>query len=76
MDDASPPKPSLSPRQIECLRRVSEGETSCEIGRRLEISTRTVEQYIGDACLKLQARSRSHAVARALALGLIEPPRR
>ncbi len=68
-----PPAPRLSPRQVECLQWVSEGETSGEIGRRLRISARTVEQYVAEACLRLDARSRAQAVARAIALGLILP---
>ena len=71
---ASPSASPLSPRQVECLRWVSEGETSPEIGRRLGLSPRTVEQYIGEACQRLQARSRAHAVARAIALGLVRNP--
>jgi len=63
----------LSPRQVEVLRWVSEGETSSEIGRRLSISPRTVEDYVGEACQRLDARSRAQAVARAVALGLITP---
>jgi DNA-binding CsgD family transcriptional regulator len=63
--------PTLSPRQAECLRWVSEGETSGEIGRRLALSPRTVEQHIWEACERLDARTRAQAVARALALGLL-----
>jgi DNA-binding CsgD family transcriptional regulator len=61
----------LSPRQVECLRWVSRGETSGEIGRRLKLSPRTVEEYVSEACQRLQARSRAHAVARAIELGLL-----
>lgn len=65
----------LSPRQVECLRWVSEGETSSQIGRRLSLSPRTVEEYVGEACQRLDARSRAQAVARAIALGLLSPGR-
>ncbi len=61
----------LSPRQIECLKLVSNGNTSAEIADILDISPRTVDQYIADACARLGARNRTQAVAKAINLGLI-----
>ncbi len=63
----------LSPRQSACLHLAAQGLTSQEIGERLGISFRTVDQYIGEACERLGVRSRIHAVARAFALGLLTP---
>jgi len=45
--------------------------TSQQIGERLGISFRTVDQYIGEACERLGVKSRIHAVARALSLGIL-----
>jgi DNA-binding CsgD family transcriptional regulator len=61
----------LSPRQIECLRLAAEGKTSSEIAAALGISSRTVDQYVGEACERLNVRNRIQAVAKALTLGLL-----
>ncbi|WP_225771225.1 helix-turn-helix transcriptional regulator [Inquilinus sp. Marseille-Q2685] len=61
----------LSPRERECLARVARGATSKGIARQLELSAYTVDEHIGSAMRKLQASSRSEAVATALALGLL-----
>lgn len=62
----------LSAREKECLRWVGAGLESKGIAHRLAISTRTVEHHIANAIAKLGANSRSHAVAKALILNLIE----
>ena len=66
----------LSPRQIECLRLAAAGKTSSEIAIMLGISSRTVDQYVGEACERLKVRNRIQAVAKALTLGLLSeaPP--
>ena len=61
----------LSPRQIECLRLAAAGKTSSEIAVALGISSRTVDQYVGEACERLKVRNRVQAVAKALTLGLL-----
>ena len=63
----------LSPRQHDCLERVAQGETSSQIATALDLSVRTVDQYIAQACLRLGVRRRASAVARAVRLGLIAP---
>ena len=63
--------PQLSPRQIECLRLAAAGKTSSEIAAALGISSRTVDQYVGEACERLNVRNRVQAVAKALTLGLL-----
>lgn len=65
------PVKALSPRQVECLRRIAAGETSNEIATALGLSTRTIDHYISNACSRLGVRSRSQAVARAIGLGVI-----
>lgn len=44
----------LSPRQIECLRLAAEGQTSVEIAVNLGLSSRTVDQYVGDPATRLK----------------------
>ena len=63
--------PQLSPRQIECLRLAAAGKTSTEIAAALGISSRTVDQYVGEACERLKVRNRVQAVAKALMLGIL-----
>lgn len=66
----------LSPRQIECLRLAAAGQTSVEIAAALGLSSRTVDQYVGEACERLKVRNRVQAVAKAVKLGLFSdsPP--
>lgn len=61
----------LSPRQIECTRLLAQGCTSTMIGRRLELSVHTVNQYIAEACARLNVRNRTQLVAEAIRLGLL-----
>lgn len=61
----------LTKRQRECLDLVRKGKTSLQIGAELGLSYRTVDQYIGEAARRLQARNRAQAVAEAVARGEI-----
>lgn len=61
----------LSEREREVLRWTAEGKTTWETSRILGISARTVTYHIATASQRLKAGSRTHAVARALALGEI-----
>lgn len=63
----------LSARERECLLWVSRGLCSREIALRANLSARTVDFHLANAMGKLEVATRSHAVARALALGLLEP---
>ncbi len=65
------PEP-LSPRQLECLKRIAAGETSARIAASLGLSHRTVDHYVALACAKLGVRTRAQAVARVIALEMIE----
>lgn len=62
---------ALSPRQLACLQLAASGLSAPEIGARLGISPRTVNQHISEACERLGVRTRIHAVARAVQLKLI-----
>ncbi len=62
---------SLSSREIECLKWASVGLLTKEIAFRLSLSDKTVEFHLRNATKRLNARNRTHAVARALVYGLI-----
>lgn len=64
---------SLSPREIECLALAAHGKTLDEIATVLALSERTVRFHLGNACEKLGAVNRVHAIARASYLGLLGP---
>jgi DNA-binding NarL/FixJ family response regulator len=63
-------KPRLTPRESEVLAYVADGLSHEEIGQRLSISPETVRTHVRKACERLNARTRTHAVATALRLGL------
>lgn len=63
---------SLTPRELEVLRFMSEGLTMASIAKRLGISPRTVETHATKLYRKLLVKSRLQAVARGVSLGLID----
>jgi DNA-binding CsgD family transcriptional regulator len=63
---------ALSPRERECLLWVSRGLSSKETALRIDLSPKTVDFHVANAIDKLGVATRSHAVARALTLGLLE----
>ncbi len=65
---------SLSGRERDVLQWAGAGKTTDEIAQILGISERTVRVYLDTSRYKLTATNRTHAVARALGLGLIHPP--
>jgi DNA-binding CsgD family transcriptional regulator len=65
---------SLSHRERDVLQLAGAGKTTDEIAHILGISERTVRVYLDTSRHKLNAANRTHAVARALGLGLIHPP--
>lgn len=54
----------LSERQRDCLRLAARGLTSAEIGRRMGLSPRTIDEHLMLACRTLGVRTRVQAVAR------------
>lgn len=64
-------KTPLTRRELECLDWVSHGKTSWEIGAILDLSERTVNFHLRNACQKLEVYGRQHAVAKALRLGVL-----
>lgn len=55
---------TLTERQTSCLALAAEGLSSRQIGRRLALSARTVDDHILLACRNLGVRTRIQAVAR------------
>lgn len=71
-EDDSGRTPSISKRELECLKLTANGLTSEEIAGRLKLSVHTANQYLTNTAQKLNAVNRMHAVAKGLRLGLIE----
>lgn len=63
--------PSLSPRELECLRWTMEGKTAWELGSILGVSERTVTFHITNVVQKLDCATKHQAVIKAMRLGLI-----
>ena len=61
----------LTGREIEVLECLHEGLRNADIASRLGISTRTVEAHVSSIISKLDARSRTDAVRKAMLGGLI-----
>ncbi|MFN8386365.1 MAG: response regulator transcription factor [Anaerolineales bacterium] len=61
----------LTDRELDVLRLAAKGFTNKAIGVQLSISDRTVQGHLAHIFAKLQANSRTEAVMRGVALGLI-----
>lgn len=64
----------LTERELDVLRLAAKGFTNKAIGVQLGISDRTVQGHLAHIFAKLQVYSRTEAVMRAIALGLIPQP--
>lgn len=72
IDDPAPAaEVRLSPRERECLRWTARGKTAWEISEILKLSQGTVTWHLNNAKAKLGVYGKSHAVVKALMLGLI-----
>jgi DNA-binding NarL/FixJ family response regulator len=60
----------LSVRETDILRLVAQGLTNGEIGRRLDLSPKTVRNYVSNVIGKLQAADRAELILRARDAGL------
>lgn len=65
--------PLLTPREQEILTLLAGGARNRDIAQALFISERTVKVHIANLMDKLEAKTRTEAVARAIKLGLLEP---
>ena len=64
--------PTLSARERDILRLVSQGKSNGDVGEALHISPDTVRTYLRRAMKKLEAETRTQAVATAIRLSLID----
>src|SRR3984893_2631774 len=64
---------ALNDRELECLTWSARGKTSPEIATILNISKRTVNFHIENACRKLNVSTRTEAVVKATSGRLIDP---
>ncbi len=69
--EADPPRPLLTPRELEILACLGEGMSNKAVARRLGISAHTVKFHLEAVFAKLDAGSRAEAVAKGLRRGLI-----
>lgn len=65
--------PQLTPREIECLAWWVNGKTAWEIAQILNLSERTARFHLNNLKIKLGARNKSQAIARAVKLHLVHP---
>ena len=62
----------LTPRELQCLSLLARGHSNEGIAKEIGIKSPTVAMHLANARTKLNAASREHAVAIAVARGLIE----
>ncbi|HEY2080699.1 MAG TPA: response regulator transcription factor [Streptosporangiaceae bacterium] len=65
-----PPVPQLTDRETEVLRLVAKGLTYPQIAERLTLSTRTVQNHVGNTLTKLQLHNKAQLVRFALEHGV------
>jgi DNA-binding NarL/FixJ family response regulator len=68
---ASGGRAPLTAREVEIVTLVVDGLTNPEIGKRLHISSRTVQSHVAAAMRKLEARSRTQLAVTALRVGVV-----
>ena len=71
-DERVPPITPLSQREREVLELVAAGASNHEIARELVIAMATVKRHMCNISVKLAVHSRTQAVARAFAFGLLD----
>jgi DNA-binding NarL/FixJ family response regulator len=70
-DAAAAPTQQLNDREFAVLRLLADGDSTRDIATRLSYSERTVKNIVHDLLVKLNCRTRAHAVALATRRGLI-----
>jgi DNA-binding NarL/FixJ family response regulator len=73
-NDATRTNPAgLTAKEIEVLALLAHGMSNAQLARKLHRSARTIDHHVSAILDKLGARSRTEAVAKALAQGLLRP---
>jgi DNA-binding NarL/FixJ family response regulator len=62
---------SLTQRELEVLQLLAEGSTNGEISQRLYISPKTTKNHLAAIFQKLDVTNRTHALVRAVVMGLV-----
>lgn len=62
---------TITQRELECLDWTARGKTSWETSIILEISENTVNFHLKNALRKLDANNKCHAIAKAMARGIV-----
>ncbi len=73
--EAPPPLEALTPREVEVLHYLAQGQTNPDIARTLSVSRGTIKVHVQHIIAKLGVSDRTQAAIRALDLGLIQPNR-
>ncbi len=68
-----PPTEPLTPRQLDVLKLLAQGQTNPEIAQELVLSTGTVRTHVQRILARLDVPDRTAAVVRAIELSLITP---
>lgn len=68
---AAPNQPTLSEREMEILRMVSQGLTNRDIAENLHVSRHTIESHASKIYRKLAVGSRTEAIFEARSMGLL-----
>ena len=68
------PADPLTERELTCLTLAAHGQTSADIGLKLDITTRTVNFHFAKILRKLNAANRQEAIAKAVGANLLQNP--
>jgi DNA-binding NarL/FixJ family response regulator len=71
---SDPEEPQLTPRENEVLKLVAKGYTYREIGEKLFVSTKTVQNHVQNILTKLQLKKRYELMRYAIRKGLDRAP--
>jgi DNA-binding NarL/FixJ family response regulator len=63
---------ALTPREVDVLRLVADGNANKEVAARLSLTEETVKSHIRNILAKLDANDRTHAVAIGVKRGIID----
>jgi NarL family two-component system response regulator LiaR len=63
---------ALTPREVDVLRLVAQGQTNQQMARKLSISLSTVKRHVRHIREKLEARDRVQAAVQAIEFGLLD----